>query len=294
MIIKDKFELLKNVPNTINLSESDIDNISIENGSVKIFATLELAKKRISHFSKNKVFEILSDIKKREHIHLVNLKNYILPVTYNNPTKGIVLNLSYFNTDDISRVDSRNIYSCMVYGITLQSLIENDSLIKNSYFSVIVNFLNSILVRVFAKEYGLLGLYSVEIPKMKFLLSCYILESFFGIVGDKAYKISSSISIYDYKPIYEDLKNINFSKIEDFIKSLNMFKVMPGIEKYKFTSKLLRFLGVNFLAGFEDCSRFMSFLSASNVSGNSVFSTFIFRYNEYEFSKVLTILKSIF
>jgi len=43
--------------------------------------------------------------------------------------------------------------------------------IKDAYFSVIVAYLNTVFVRVFGKEYGLLGVYSNKLPKMKFLLS---------------------------------------------------------------------------------------------------------------------------
>ena len=295
MIIKDKFELLKNVPNVLNMSKSEIKSVEIEKGPRKIFATLELVKKRITHFTKNEVFNLISDIKEREKIHVVNLKDYILPVSYNKPTDGIVINLSYFNTDDVSRVSPRNIYACVVYGITLRSLLTKKSkLIKNSYYSIIVGYLTSVLVRIFAKEYGLLGLYSDRITKLKFLISCYVVASFFGIKGDNIYKLSSTVSLYGYKDIVKDLRKYNFSSMNDFIKSLSNLNVMPGMEKYKFTSKLLKMLGINFLAAFEDVTRFVSVLTTSNISGSNVTSTFLFRYNEYEFSKILLISKSIF
>lgn len=295
MEIKEKFELLRNVPNILSLSDSDIKSVSIEDGPRRVFATLELLKARISHFTRDKIFKLVSDVDKRERLHVVVLKDYLLPVGYNKLDKSIIVNLNYFHTSDLSRVNPRDVYALMVYGLTFHSLILNGSrILKDEYYQVIAGFIHSVLVRVFAKEYGLLGVYAKLLPRLKFLLSCYILDSFFGIKGDKAYRLASSISVYNYNDIVEDLSKFDFSNIEDFIKSLAFFNVMRGMDRYRFTGKIVKFLGINFLAALEDPSRFMAVIAASNISGSSVIPSFIFRYNQYSFDKLLTIIKGIF
>ena len=60
--------------------------------------------RKISEYGINyfilKPFE-LSDLEKRKSVVVVNLPEYNLHVSYNKPTKQIVLNLSPFNVDDI-------------------------------------------------------------------------------------------------------------------------------------------------------------------------------------------------
>jgi len=295
MVIKDKFELLKNVPNTLSLSDSYLESVSIEDGPRRVFATLELLKNRISHFTKDRIFKLISDVKKREKLHVVMLKDHILPVSYNKLDKGIIMNISYFHTNDLSRINPRDVYALMVYGLTFHSLVTQGSRVLNDkYYSTISGFLHSVLVRLFAKEYGLLGIYSSLLPKLKFLISCYVLAAFFEVNGEKAYRLASSISVFNYNDILSDLGKFDFSSINDFIKSLSFFKVMRGIERYNFTGKVVKFLGINMLAAFEDPSRFMSVLTASNIAGSSVTPTFLFRYNQYDYDKILTIVKSIY
>ena len=103
--VKDKFNLLKSVPNILHLSSKEIKKYSIEKGPRKIFIVLELNKNRINHFTKDKVFNLITDLEKRKSIAVVNIPDYNLYTSYNLPTKQIVLNISPFNIDDIYSVE---------------------------------------------------------------------------------------------------------------------------------------------------------------------------------------------
>jgi len=294
MIIKDKFSLLKDLPNVLNLSKSVIDTYKIEGGPRKVFVILKLMENRINHFTKSSIMELLSDIRRRERLNVVNIPNYLLPITYNRSNHGIIINLTTMGSDDMSRHDPKNIYAALVYGLTFSVLVTKKYNIDVKYFSTISNFLVSIFIRLFGKDYGLLGIYSTEIPKLKFLTNCYILNSFFGIKGNDTYRLSSSAASFNYKEIEGELSNYDFNEIKDFIQSLSDLKVMPGINRYVFSSKVLRLFGYGFLPALEDVSRFMSIITASSLSGTNVVPTFISKYNETEYSKLIEISKNLF
>lgn len=294
MIIKDKFSLLQNIDNVLNLSSSKIESLSIPAGDKKLHVTLRLIENRINHFTKKKTFYLLEDIDWRnDHLKIVNYPEYPLVVSYNNPTKQIILNLAFFNTDDLSYVDPKDLYASLVYGISFGSLVSGKIKIKDEYATTISNFMLSIFVRIFGKEYGLLGAYSKEINKLKFLISCYIWASFFGAKGN-LYSKAFSASAFDYKSIQKELDKFNFNNIYDFIKSLSYFNALPGINKYNFGSKFHRFLSLNFIPALEDTSRFIAIITTSSLVGISIIPTFIKYYNKSEYEKLLLISKKIF
>jgi len=295
MIVIDKFTLLKNVFNVLKLSQSEIAAREIENSSTILYANLHINARKINHFSKDYIFNQLKDPKKRNKFKVVVFSDYLLPVTYNKPSKEIIINLSSFNTDDLAQVDPRNLYSCLVYGICFESLILGNSKIPDAYANVIINYLLAMFIRLFGKEFGLVGVYATEIPKLKFLISCYIYVSFFGLSNSNdVYRKSSLISGFDFRPEQDKIDRINFSKIDEFIKALSSLNVMPGINRYQFTAKFLKFFGVNFLPALEDLSRFISTLTASTVGGSTVVPKFIYTYNETEFNRIIDLSKRIF
>jgi len=294
MVVKDKFVLLKDLPNVLRLSSSELESRSIELGEKKLYAVLKLVEARINHFTKKKAFEV-AEAKREQLIRVLKLPNYVLPVSYNEPTKTAIINLDSFGTDDISKVDPRNVYACVVYGICFLSLIQGRVKVRDSYFSPISNFLLSIFIRLFGKAYGLLGAYATEIPKLKFLIACYVLGSFFGEKNqDVMYKKALTASGFDYRDRLQELRTFDFSNVEDFIESLSKLGVMPGVNRYQFAGRVLRRLSMNFLPALEDLSRFVSILTTSSIQGATIVPTSIFRYNEREFAKILEISKIIF
>ena len=297
MNVQDKFSLLKNVNNVLRLSSSAISKAEISNVPRKLNATLQINERRISHYTKDYIYGIVSDPKKRDIFKIVTMSDYLLPVSYNVSSRGIIINLKAepFKTDDISQVDPRNLYACLVYGLCFSNLVTGKTKLPDSYAYVIINYLLSVFIRLFGKEYGLVGVYATEIPKLKFLLSCYIYTSFFGLSNsNEIYKKSSTIAGFDYRQEKDQLDKFDFSKIESFVDALSKMRVMPGISRYSFTAKFLRHLGINFLPAIEDLSRFVSTLVVSTVSGSTIVPKFIYTYNETEFVRIIDISKRIF
>lgn len=296
MIIKDQFELVQNMPNLLSIPSSALKKVQIDDGPYKIESILNLMKSRVNHFSKDKVYDLISDKKEWQRIHVVNIPNYLLQISYNKPTKGIVFNLSPFGLKDIlpTNPGPQNLYAALVYGICLRELIIGKKKVKEAYASIITSYLTSLFVRLFGKEYGLLGSFSDKIAQMKFLVSCYVLSSFFGISGDKAFKMSVPVSGFSYKDIHSELKRYKFDKISELIKSFSDFGVLPGINKHLFTSKVLKLFQFSFLPALEDLSRFISILTTSDISGSSLVPTFLYKYNESSYNRILEISKGIF
>jgi hypothetical protein len=71
-------------------------------------------------------------------------------------------------------------------------------------------------------------------------------------------------------------------------------EVMPNLTRHIFASKVLRQLGFNFLPAMEDCSRFIATMATSEIKGSNVVSTYLYKYNERDFNRVMEIAKSIF
>lgn len=292
MIVKNDFVLLKGVDNLLNLSDNQIKNYTVENGVKLVSNVIEMLERSTDHFTKKSIFSQLS---KPKEIAVVNIPNYSLHVSFNKPTKQIIFNLSPFNVDTITAIspDPRNIYAAMAYGVCFKETLFNLNRVKSNYSTVIISFLTSMFVQLFGREYGLLGKYSMQISRLKFLIGCYVLSSFFGTVKEQCYILAGRAASYNYREIEDELKKYNFSNIEDFIESLSDLKVLPGITKYHFTSRIFRLLSDVFLPGLEDFSRFISIITTSSIQGSTIVPRFLSRYNELEYSKILEISKII-
>lgn len=295
MEIKDKFRLVSGAENVIRVSSSVIDKYSSEENSPRhVFAILELKKKSIVHFTSKKIMQWVSDKKKRESIQVVKVDDYPLPVTFNPPTKGNIINLKYFEVDEVSSMSPNDLYAALVYAYSFQQMVTKKFKIKEEYAKIIVNYLLSFFVQIFGKEYGLVGIYASGIPKLKFLIACYILRSFFGVKGTKLFSKATAIAPYLYNNEIEQLKKYDFSLIEEFIKALSDMKVMPGLTITKFTSKLYRFFGINILPAMEDCSRFFSVILTSSVPGNRLVPKYLFKYNQTEYFQLIEVMRRMF
>ena len=159
-MIKEKFTLLKDVPNILKLSSANIKSLSVDNGPRKIFVPLQMMSTRIDHFTKENVFSLISNIEKRRALAVVNILDYNLHVSYNLPSKQMIINLTPFGVDDIypTNPDPKNLYACLVYAICFKSIVTGKFVVPESYFSVITNYLLSVFVNLFGKEYGLFGI----------------------------------------------------------------------------------------------------------------------------------------
>jgi hypothetical protein len=289
-----KFKLLKEVPNYLDLNIKTIRHLEIDNGPRKIFVILELIRKQIDHYTKQSVFNFISNIKLRKKLHVIKLKSYILPIAYNRKTDGIIFNLSAFGVDDIypNNPGAYNVYSSLVYGLCLRHFSRQKNDLDTRYYQSISNYLISIIMRMFGKSYGLLGSFSDKIPTLKFLINSYVLNAFFDITGIKNYRMASKVSHFDYRN--KNIEQYDLSNIFGLIDALSEMKVFPGLNKYMFVSKIMKTFTFNFLPALEDPARFISTIAASNIKGNTIFPTFISKYNEKNYEMILNITKSAF
>ena len=296
MIVKDKFRLVGGAENVLNVSSSVIKaNSNEENSARHVFAILELKKKSIVHFTNKTIHKWISDKNKRESIQVIKVDDYPIPVSYNPPTKGNIINLKPFSVDELTNMSPNDLYASLVYAYAFQKMVTKKYKIQESFAKHIINYLLSFYVQVFGKEYGLVGIYASGIPKLKFLTACYVLSAFFGYKNSpKLYAKASSLAPYLYKNEIDGLKKYDFRQIEQFIKAISDLKVMPGLSITKFTSKLYRFFGINILPAMEDCTRFFCVILVSSIPGNSMVPKHLFKYNENEYFQLIEITKRMF
>ena len=86
MIIKEKFTLLKGVPNVLSISSTLIKKHSVPNGVRNLVYAIQPLLDKTKHFTKDKIAEIILSPEHRKRIAIVNLPDYILHVSYNVPT----------------------------------------------------------------------------------------------------------------------------------------------------------------------------------------------------------------
>jgi hypothetical protein len=296
MVIKDKFELLNKTPNLLNVPPSSLKTYESEENSPRhVFTFLTLKQKHIKHFTKDKVFKFIGNLQERENIKIINFEKYPLPVTLNGPTKNILINLKPFDVDDVASLNPNDLFAAIMYGYGFSKLINKQVKISDSYAKPIIDFLTSLLVRAFGKKYGLTEIYSAGIPKLKFLLSCYIFSAFFGYpTNEKLLRTATSVAPYNYQPERNELLRYDYSSVTQFLKALSDLKVMPGIKGYGFTTKIYRWYGIDILAGFEDCSRFLMAILAASVGGSKMVPTFISKFNERAFGQIVEITKKVY
>ena len=293
MVIKDKFKLINNVDNITKIPKNTMKaNQREENSPRHVFTFLMLKQNSIKHFAKDKIFKFISDKRSRDQLEVVNLEQYPLSATFNKPTRGMVLNLKPFDVEEVANLSPNDLYAGILYTYVFHNLVTGKVKIPDLYAKSIVNFLTSMLVRVFGKEYGLTETYAGSIPRLKFLLSCYIYSSFFGhATNENLFRKATSIAPFMYKEITPQLMKYDFSDITQFLKALSDFKVMPGIKIYGFTAKMFRFFKIDMLAALEDLSRFLSTIMASSVTGSTMIPSFISKYNEKEYKNIIDLTR---
>jgi len=295
MLIKEKFKLINNVENIISVRKNTLSSYEREENSPRhIFAFLNLKQKSINHFAKNKIFQFISNKRERNTLTVVNFDKYPLSVSYNKKTRAKIINLKSLDVEEIASLNPNDLYAAVLYAYTFERLVTGKSKVADLYAQPIVNFLTSMFVRVFGKQYGLTETYAASIPKLKFLLACYVYGSFFGHkTNEHLLRKASGIAPYNYKEDQEKLLKYDYSDITQFLKALSELKVMPGIKIYGFTTKMFRFFKIDMLAGLEDLSRFLCVILISSITGSSLVPSFISKYNEKEYKKLIDLTRKI-
>jgi hypothetical protein len=207
----------------------------------------------------------------------------------------MIVNLKPYDVDELIDLSPSNAYALLVYAFCFAQLTSKKVKINESFAKPIVDYLLSMFVKVYGKEYGLLGIYASGIPKLKFLLACYILSAFFGNQTNIALlRKAERIAPYSYRDEESQMMTYDFQRIDQFLKCLSDLKVMPGVKTYGFASKLYRFFGDSFLPAIEDLSRFISVLVTSDIKGATISRSFLYTYNEKAFDRIMEIARKVF
>ena len=296
MFVKKSFRLVGGATNSLNIPSKTINElIQEENTPKNIQAFLELKKNSIKHFAKDRIYNLLSNPKEVKLIQAITIEEYPLSVSYNSANEGLIINLKPFNVKEISNLNPNDLYASIVYAFSLSKLLTGKFVIQEAYAKVIVNYLLSFYVQVFGKAYGLVGIYSKNIPKLKYIIACYVLSSYFGYETDSnLFKKAATLAPFDYKDDLEILNTLNFYQIGQFVTAISDLKVMPGLNLTKFTSTLFRYFNVHVLAGVEDFSRFLAVILTSSIAGNSIAPKYLYKYNDGEFMKMIEMLRRMF
>jgi hypothetical protein len=296
MLVKKEFNLISKTPNVINVPSSFLKSYFFEENSFEqLKSILELRKKSLVHFTNKKIFDLISDVRKRDSIQIFEFESYVLCATYNFQTKQMIVNLKPFQKSDITEMSYNDLYAAILYAYTFSQLVTEKFLVKETYIKPIVNYITSMFVQVFGKEYGLDSTYAGMVIRLRFLISCYVHAAFFGASpGPSLFKKATTTSSYNYQSEQDVLMTYDFSRIIDFIKALSDLKVAPGLTPIKFTTKIHRFFGIEMIAAFEDLSRFLCSILVSSVPGSVLVPGYIEKYNQREYYNIIEITKRMF
>lgn len=292
MIVKEKFVLIKDGLNLLNLKKSDILKYQVKNGKEIARNTIMMMEHGIRHMSKPSVFSLF---KKKDSFDVLYLPNYPFYYSYNKPTNQLIINLFPFGVEAITptRPNPMNIYGCLAASLCLANLVNGKVNIKTHYMEPIISFFSSMLIQMLGRHYGITEKYSNEIPKLKFLIAMYIYVAFAGVDKESAKKLSRTISAFNYDEYEEQLNDFTFEDVGSFIQSLSKLGAMPGITNFYFLDVTYKYLGsnINAIPMFEDFSRCISVILASNIEGSTIQPTFLKKYNNEEFFRIITIAK---
>lgn len=296
--IKDKFDLLVKIDNVSNISLNEIDRMKIERGIEKLYPLIVGISHRSNHFSKIILNNAIKDksFNVKQKIVPVLYEDYKMAVIYNYKNDKVLINISYYNMDDIygGKPDPRSLYSCLIYGIVLRSMYNKKQHINEDFSGPIIAFLNTVVLSIFGKQYGLIGAYSYRIPILKYLTACYVLSSYFGVKGNELFEKAKKHANVNFREEIDKLEKYDFFNITEYIKALSESNVMRGFTTHEFTFKLYRFLGIHFLAAMEDFSRFMALMTISEIPGNSFIPFSLKKYNRREYLNIVNTCKKLF
>jgi len=290
IIIKEEFEILSGVTNYFETNPFTGDNVE---DYQSILMNLKLMKNNVKHFSKDRIYLEFSNFQTiKSKIKVTASEKYPLHISYIKKKKQILVNLHPLAKSEISEVNPKILYALLVYGDTFSYFIENPSSFHEQYVQYIVSYMMTLFVRLFGRKYGFLGNRQDRIPQLRFVLSCYILCSFFGHKNDDVMRMESSkLSGISHSFLPDDFSKYNLSSIKIFISLLSTLDIMPGITIYEFTSVINRLLGMHALPMFEDCSRFLAIAMASTVPSVQILPNYLYTYNTDIFLKIINVIK---
>lgn len=284
-MLKQKLKLVSNAENIFNFSQSTIDSYLIKSEDrEKLISMVKLYLPRMrNHYSGNIMTKLLKN--DLQSFDIVVLSKYPLYAAYNTSTRKIVVNMSEWSRKDILNVASADLYALIFYGYVCAYYSVNK--LDKNLISSISNFISSMFFQLFSKQYGLSGSYLDLLPKMRYLITIYIMVSFFDIKQKAAYKLATGMAKVNYESLKMDLNKYNFSDIGSFIKVLSDSDILPGFDLYVFTSKMVKRFGVRSICLFEDSMRFMATMAGGSVTGVSIFPPYFEIFNSSVYKDII-------
>ena len=282
-IPKKQFALLKDTPNVISLPQSTVDTAKVDDYDKNmIIQMMKLLLHRVSHFSTKFMDRKVND--NFGDIDFVHFRKYPLVASFNERTGRPVVNLLTFGKKEVGNIENRALYAAIVYAY-LCKLFTLRPLKMNMYQDVSM-YMSHALMKMFGKKYGIMASYEDMIPKLQFIVTSYILVSFFGERQKNTYSKAARFgaSVKDFNINFDDY---NFEDTRAFIKSLSDSGVFPGISTMDFAGFIINRYGMLMLPLFEDGMRFMATLGASSMPTGGLFPPYLEKLQPTIYDKFL-------
>jgi hypothetical protein len=297
-IIKKNFELVRHAQNIVNIS--NVKKYEINDWYRKIYNIFELLDSGFKHDGRKTINKIIQNEKLTKNIFDIiifpeSIPEYHLPGCLNINDKKQLINIGFYQINDISisKPSAKALYSIFLYNYILYKIHTKKIKFPIDISQNIINYYTAMFISMFGKQYGMIGIYTAKIPKLKFFIACYVLSSYFGMKGKDLFFKAQSYSTFAFNNI-SDLEKYDFSNVNDFVKTLSDYDIFPGFNVYKMIGKFYTSFGISFLAAFEDFGRFIALISVCTISGNGIAPAFISKYNKQVFNNLMKSIRIIY
>lgn len=284
--MKDKLLLVSNKPNSLSIDQEVIDSLKIDEEELHhVKTTLKLFSKKAQGTITYDVFEphMKTDLKLFD---FVRMTDYPLAAAFNQTTRRVIINIGSMGRRNVQNIEIRDLYAMVIYSIII-GYFSGTRKIPESNSKLYVDFYNSIILKIFAKSYGLTGSYMDLIPELRFFTNLFVLVSFFDLPQKDAIDRAAPLAKFNLKKLKVDLSKYDFYDIKDYTKVLSDSGVMPGFSLYVFVKKMLANFGIINLGMFEDIVRFNATMMASVVNGNTLFASHLQIYHTELYRRIL-------
>jgi len=283
--MKQKLEFLSNAENLFSLNQETINSFKLDDEMKYVaISSLDLfLKKNKNHFFYDIMMKQID--RKFENFDFVYIKKYPLPATFNTVTKKGIINFAVYNRKNLLNVNPRDIYTIILYCYVFS--LFTFILPKKDLQRHISEYIFSILMKIYAKKYGLVSTFENEIPKLRYLINYYINISFFNIEKNQTQILASKFSSYRKEDFRVDLDDYNFKSVKDFIRVLSDVNVFPGLNEYLFLNTMINRLLLHNVCVFEDIVRFLTILAASSVNSNILCPVIFQFFNKSIYNEIL-------
>lgn len=290
--IREKLDIIKGVPNFVDMSRSEIASKMEDNGHRRALVMIKTKEYLFKNYKSYPVIdELLNNRKSNWHFIFMPME-YPLPFTYNKRGGEIIVNLSYFNVESIAMVATKDVYASVLGGLIMKEFYDRFHRVSFENVKSITYFIRSMFIRLFGKKYGISGIYMHKIPEFTFYLSVYLMDAFYG-KRDIPYARQLS-GFVPSDELFAELKSKKFDTLKEFLTFINKHDVFKGLSIFEFLTTNIKFFSINILPVYEDLIRFFTMIGISSINGQHIYPNFIQTYNQREFNHLETILESMY